>query len=106
MKTILTPIVFAVVFLAVGAQADPQLTSWFTDYSAQYARAYTNTTKRANDSSVTMWIKQSVPAYADVQMVAYSTSWVYVRGADLPSYVVGPWLNPQGAVGTLYPTNQ
>ena len=67
MKTILTPIVFAVVFLAVGAQADPQLTSWFTDYSAQYARAYTNTTKRANDSSVTMWIKQSVPAYADVQ---------------------------------------
>lgn len=98
----------AVVFvtLATSAFADPQLTSWLTAYSAQYARTYTNTTKRASGSSVTAWSGQSLPSYADIPFVAYSANWVYVRSADLPSYVIGPWLNPQGQPGSLYPANQ
>ncbi len=86
--------------------ADPQLTSWLTDYSSQYARTYTTTANRTSGTSVTTWNNQSVPAYADIAQVLYSASWVYVRAPDLPSYVTGPWLNPQGVPGNFSPTNQ
>ena len=99
--------VLALTFCALArASADPQLTSWLTTYSGQYARVYTTTANRTSGTSATTWANQSPPAYADIPFVAYSASWVYIRAADLPSYVMGPWLNPQGAVGTLWPTNQ
>ena len=92
--------------LAVNIFADAQLNSWLTAYSGVYARTYTTTANRTAGISATTWTKQSVPAYADISQVLYSANWVYVRAADLPSYVTGPWLNPQGAVGQFSPTNQ
>ncbi|HEU6449499.1 MAG TPA: YHYH protein [Verrucomicrobiae bacterium] len=94
------------VIAAVNVFADPQITSWLTANSGQYVRAYTNTAERTSGTTVTTWAKQSVPVYADVPFVASSTSWIYVRCPDLPSYVIGPWLNPNFRPGTLYPTNQ
>lgn len=102
----LTPIVLGLIFFRFSALADPQITSWLTGYSGQYVRAYTNTAERTSGTTVTTWVKQSVPVYADVPFVAYSASWVYVRCPDLPSYVIGPWLNPNFQPGQLYPTNQ
>ena len=92
--------------LTANVFADAQLTSWLTAYSGLYARTYTTTANRTAGISATTWAKQSVPAYADISQVLYSANWVYVRAADLPSYVTGPWLNPQGAVGQFSPTNQ
>src|SRR5215470_9347801 len=90
---------------ATSAPANPQVTSWFTAYSGQYARVYTSTANRSSGISSTTWTKQSVPAYSDIAQVLYSTNWVYVRASDLPSYVAGPWLNPQGVMGQFSPTN-
>lgn len=106
LKAILTGISTVILLSTPRVFADPQLTSWLTSYSAQYARAYTNTAKRTSGTSVTVWSGQSTPSYADIPYVAYSSSWVYVRAADLPSYVIGPWLNPQGVMGNFYPANQ
>ncbi|MFM2295881.1 MAG: hypothetical protein RLZZ350_2294 [Verrucomicrobiota bacterium] len=92
--------------LSWNAVADPQLTAWLTNYSGQYARVYTTTARRTSGTSSTTWTNQSVVAYADVAQILYSANWVYVRYPDLPSHVIGPWLNPQGAVGTLWPANQ
>ncbi len=100
---------FLVLLLAALAGkvfADPSITSWLTAYSGLYARTYTTTANRTAGISATTWAKQAVPAYADVSQVLYSANWVYVRAADLPSYVTGPWLNPQGVVGQFSPTNQ
>lgn len=104
MKTVLVT-ALSLAFVT-NALADAQLTSWLTDYSGQYARVYTTTNNRNNDVSATTWSGQTSPVYADIEEVMYSSSWVYVRAADLPSYRIGPWLNPQGAVGTLWPSNQ
>jgi hypothetical protein len=86
--------------------ADPLLTSWATAFSGQYARVYTTTANRSSGTSTATWSNQSIPAYADIAQVLYSANWVYVRASDLPSYVAGPWLNPQGVPGQLWPTNQ
>jgi hypothetical protein len=92
--------------LAMKVFADAQLTSWLTAYSGRYARIYSTTGNRSSGTSETTWANQAVPAYADISQVLYSASWVYVRAADLPSYVTGPWLNPQGVPGQFSPTNQ
>ena len=104
MKIIFSTVMFFA--FAGNIFADAQLTAWLTAYSGLYARTYTTTANRTAGISATTWAKQSVPAYADISQVLYSANWVYVRAADLPSYVTGPWLNPQGAVGQFSPTNQ
>jgi hypothetical protein len=98
----------AAIFLAWlhSALADPQLTSWFTLNSGEYARVYTTTNTRASGSSVTTWAGQNLPAYADVAEVSYSASWVYVKYTGLASHIMGPWLNPQGGQFMFWPTNQ
>ncbi|HSH96231.1 MAG TPA: YHYH protein, partial [Roseimicrobium sp.] len=106
MKTIRYFLFAAFCLLASDVLADPLLTTWMTNYSGQYARVYTTTANRTSDTSATTWTSHSSPSYADVAQVLYSSSWVYIRTADLPSYRIGPWLNPQGAVGSLWPSNQ
>jgi hypothetical protein len=91
---------------AKAASADPQLTSWFTANEGVYARVYTTTNTRASGTSVTTWTGQSLPLYADVAEVSYSSSWVYMKFTDTASYVMGPWLNPQGGQFMFWPTNQ
>ena len=91
---------------ALPAFANANFTSWLTSYSGQYARIYTTSANRTGGTSVTTWGNQGVPAYADIAQVLYSASWVYVRASDLPSYITGPWNNPQGNAGNFSPTNQ
>jgi autotransporter-associated beta strand protein len=106
------PFVLLPFLLAAAAQADPQLTSWFTQNSGKYSRVYTTTANRTNGVSATTWntggatLPHTSPSYADVYSVSYSTNWVYVKYSGIPSYVIGPWLNPQGAVGNFWPGTQ
>ncbi len=88
------------------AFADPQLTSWLTMNSGEYARVYATTNTRASGNSVTTWTGQSLPAYADIAEVSSSSSWVYVKFTGLSSYVMGPWLTPQGGQFMFWPTNR
>ncbi len=79
---------------AFALRADPQLTSWFTANSSQYARIYTSTANRTAGTSATTWTGQTSPAYAGVHEINYSPSWIYIRNTGLPSFVCGPWNNP------------
>src|ERR1700722_3441410 len=97
MKTILTPIV-AGIFLtfAMSVRADdPRTNSWFTTYSEQYARIYTNDLSRTNGISQTTWTNSTTihtfPAYCGVQEIYSSSNWVYIRSTGLGSFVMGPW---------------
>src|SRR5437764_11966232 len=91
-----TKITFALL-LAISAtvQADPQLNSWFTATSDQYARLFTTTAAETSGSSVTTWSRgtttQSTAVYAGVREVSYSNSWVYLKSSGLASHLMGPW---------------
>ena len=83
--------------LASTALADPQLTSWFTANSGRYARLYTSAANETTgpSASSTSWSRgsgvQTNPAYADVNEINYSSSWVYIRTTGLASHYMGPW---------------
>src|ERR1041385_9013362 len=100
MKSILGLIIFlsfcslASMFAGV---ADPRTTSWFTTYSGQYARIFTNNTMKAAGAALTTWSNgsqtQSAPVYCGVQEVDSSSDWVYVFSTGLAGYNMGPWQN-------------
>ena len=87
--------------------SDPRTNSWFTPYSGQYARIYTNNTMKAAGTTLTTWSNgsqtQSAPAYCGVQEVDSSADWVYVFSTGLAGYNMGPWQN--GAFPNM-PVNQ
>lgn len=100
--------------IAAAAQADPRLTTWLTSNSTQYARV----TETTSTAPVSTWPNpgipkntgspsQSSPAYADVQQILYSASFVYVRSADLASHKMGPWYKEYAkiTVNGLWPDN-
>ena len=102
MKTNTPSLVRAALLLALGftgtlRAADPRTDSWFTTYSAKYARIYTTDANKSSDTSVTTWSNgtqtQSSPAYAGVQEIYSSASWVYIRSTGLGSHIMGPWQN-------------
>jgi hypothetical protein len=105
-------VVSAWLLCAATAQADPQITSWFTAYSGKYARIYTNDAAKAAGAAVTTWTNgtliQSPPAYDGVQAVYYSSNWVYIRSTGLGSHVMGPWYLDAAHTQAFpnYPTNQ
>ncbi|MEO5916312.1 MAG: YHYH protein [Luteolibacter sp.] len=80
---------------AVPSKADPQLTSWYTADSSQYARLYQSTADETAGTVSKTWSRgtgiQSSPTYAGVSKIAYSTSWVYIRATGLASHIMGPW---------------
>jgi hypothetical protein len=86
---------------------DPRTNSWFTTYSGQYARIFTNNNMKATNGLLTTWSNgsqtQSAPAYCGVQEADSSASWVYVFSTGLAGYNMGPWQN--GAFPNL-PMNQ
>ena len=91
---------FAALALALStasALADPQLTSWFTGNSGQYARIYQSTADETLATRVksATWSRgsgtQSSPVYADVNEIAYSAGWVYIKTSGLASHMMGPW---------------
>ena len=77
------------------AHADPQLTSWFTADSGQYARIYQSTADETSRTASKTWSRgtglQSTPTYAGVSKIVYSTNWVYIRSTGLAGYIMGPW---------------
>jgi len=73
--------------ISASALADPQLSSWFTKNAGQYARIQQTT----GGSIVTTWTGQTLPAYSDVEVVSYSTNYVYVYAGGLASHLMGPW---------------
>jgi len=81
--------------LSVAQASDPRTNSWFTTYSGQYARIYTNDVSRTNGLTLTVWTNgttiQTLPAYCGVQEIYSSTNWVYIRSTGLGSFVMGPW---------------
>lgn len=86
--------------LAISLSAEPILSSWFTDYSGQYARIYETDADQLIDNAVTTWNRglgiQEMPVYAGVHEIAYDNDWVYLRTSNLAGYVMGPWYgNPQ-----------
>lgn len=111
MKTIIIPIVtgLAGIFLVINNALanDPRTNSWFTTYSGQYARIYTNDAMKTAGTTLTSWSNgsqtQSSPAYCGAQEIYSSTNWVYVRSTGLASYNMGPWQN--GSFPNL-PVNQ
>ncbi len=109
MKPILTSAITGIILaLAVTARAsDPRTNSWFTTYTGQYARIYTNDAMKTAGMTLTNWSNgsqtQANPAYCGVQEIDSSTNWVYVRSTGLASYNMGPWQN--GAFPNL-PVNQ
>src|SRR5436309_5948236 len=90
-----------------AVSADPRTNSWFTTYSGQYARIFTNNNMKATNTALTTWSNgsqtQSAPAYCGVQEVDSSSNWVYVFSTGLAGYNMGPWQN--GAFPNL-PVNQ
>lgn len=103
---------FLLAFLicATAAKADPQLTSWFTANSGQYARIYQSAADQTSGTKSSTWAKgsgtQATPAYADVNEIAYSPNWIYIRTTGLASHMMGPWPtnfpNWPSNTGTLY----
>src|SRR3569833_1554221 len=86
---------------------DPRTNSWFTTYSGQYARIFTNNNKKATNAALTTWSNgsqtQSAPSYCGVQEDDSSSIWVYVFSTGLSGYNMCPRHN--GAFPNL-PTNQ
>jgi hypothetical protein len=81
--------------LLASASDDPRLASWFTANSGCYARLYATTAAESSGTALTTWSRgqgtQSSPVYSDVHEINYSANWVYIRSANLPSHVMGPW---------------
>jgi len=88
-----------VIFIALKAFAadDPQISSWFTVNSGNFAQIYRDNSAKATGETETTWgngrNNQPAPAYCGVQEVLSSANWIYVRSTGLGSQVMGPWLN-------------
>jgi hypothetical protein len=103
---------FAFTLCCVQAHADPQLSSWFTAGSGKYARIVETDDAWSSGATETTWsrngINQTLPAYAGIQEIDYSSSWIYIKTPDLAPFVMGPWYN-DGTRTTLFvniPKNQ
>ena len=108
-----------VLLAAVGRAAevtDPKITSWVTARS--YARVYETAADRTSGNAVSTWPRsgltngntggasQASPVYSDVQLVVYSTNYVYLYATGLPSYVAGNWVTPNNMTYTSWPVNR
>ena len=75
--------------------SEPRLSSWFTDYSGNYARIYETLSDEGNLSTVTTWSRgagvQSIPTYAGIHEISYTDAWIYIRTTNLASHIMGPW---------------
>ena len=85
-------------FCATNAlPAEPQVTSWLTSYSGQYARIYASDAAKTAGTTVTTWSNgaqtQSLPAYSGVQEIYSSSNWIYIRSTGLGNHTMGPWYN-------------
>ncbi|MEY4201007.1 MAG: hypothetical protein RLZZ265_2747 [Verrucomicrobiota bacterium] len=82
-------------FSTNGAVTDALITSWFTKDSGKYARIYETTANQTAGTTSLTWsrgtVAQTLPAYAGVQEISSSASYVYVRTTGLGFHNMGPW---------------
>jgi hypothetical protein len=108
MKTIFLPVTVAaaLLFAPAARAADPQLDSWLTTYSGQYARVFLTDADKTAGTSYTTWsrgsLSQATPAYCGVREVSYSATYVYIRTSGLGSHTMGPWYINAGHT-TIFP---
>src|SRR5882757_8096284 len=85
----------ALALSTAAAHADPQLSSWFTADSGQYARIYQSTAAETAGTVSKTWSRgtgvQTTATYAGVSEIVYSASWVYIRTTGLAGHIMGPW---------------
>lgn len=105
--------VFSVFLAGIAVlQADPRISSWFTEHTGLYARIYETTADEAAQNAVTTWSRgagtQALPTYAGVHEVSYSNDWVYIRTTGLGSHIMGPWYLNAAKTNLFpnYPANQ
>lgn len=110
-----------VCFLGGFAKAAPILTSWFTENSSVLARVIqtkSTSTPTVNTTPVTVWpsagitnnnnggLAQTVPVYADVQRIRYTSTNVYINSSGLASYTMGPFLTNGTNLFGFWPVTQ
>jgi len=90
-------VLFSLAATLKSLAGDPQLTSWFTADSNQFAQIYRNNAAKNSDSLTTTWSNgrntQAQPAYCGIQEILSSSNWIYVRSTGLPGQIMGPWQN-------------
>lgn len=107
-----TRFLFAFTLFCVQAHADPQLSSWYTAGSSKYARIVETDSALLSGATETTWsrngINQTLPAYAGIQEIDYSSNWVYIKTPDLAPFIMGPWYNDgtRSALFVNIPKNQ
>ena len=96
----------------LSLNADPRISSWFTDQSSTYARIYETLADETNLNAVTTWSRgagvQSSPTYSGVHEISYTDDWVYIRTTNLASHLMGPWYLNAAKTNLFpnYPDNQ
>jgi arylsulfatase A-like enzyme len=106
------PPLFFLASLGATFAEDPQVTSWFTEATGKYARIFETLDDQNNGNAVTTWSRgqgtQSLPTYAGVNEVSYSSDWVYIRTTGLGSHIMGPWYNNTAKTNLFpnYPANR
>lgn len=85
-KPIFFTITFIMMYVWTQAQLSPAVTSWLQNTNGTKGRYYLS----GNATPFTSTIN------ANVQMVQYSTNYVYVKATGIPSYITGPY-----AIGTI-----
>lgn len=97
------------------AEANPIITSWYTKQSGVYARVIQSS---AITTPKTMWpdagvtnnntggTAQTLPVYADVQRIRYTTTDVYINANGLASYTMGPWFTNSGGLFGFWPLSR
>ena len=97
MMTYSKRLLFILPIFALNLSADSILSSWFTEYSGQYARIYETAANESALNSVTTWSHpnngsgQALPTYAGVHEIAYTENNVYIRTSGLGFHIMGPW---------------
>ena len=95
------------------AQADPCISSWYTEKSGSYARIYRTLADESTGNAVTTWSRgqgsQNQPTYVGVHRIESSADWVYIHTTGLAaSHVMGPWYLNEAKTQIFpnYPSNQ
>lgn len=99
---------------ALYLKADPQLTSWFTENSDDFAQVR----EQSGSTLVTTWpaaglsnlnnggASQATSVRSDIQRIAYTGNNLYLESSGLASHVMGPWFNNNGNRFGRWPLDQ
>ncbi|MCZ6671808.1 MAG: sulfatase-like hydrolase/transferase [Verrucomicrobia bacterium] len=98
--------------VVIHSQADPRLSSWYTERSGAYARIYETLADETNQNAVSTWNRgagvQNSPTYSGIHEISYTDDWIYIRTTNLASHFMGPWYLNAAKTNLFpnYPSNQ